>query len=173
MKTTRKITRMILNITFATLFLALYWIWLLYITQPATENNTYKFSKPITDIEINLAYHRGTDKLYIISQDHCYMIDTGWRNEEKSSTLAQSILADEQKYTITVWDHAPKSLFDIKGNNVSVRQVVDLRNDGNVYWNISNHNNYQRTERITGVILGVFFSAITAIFDFFVILRES
>jgi len=149
----------------AALFVLLYWVWLFYMTQPATERNTYKCSEAIIDVEIYLAPHRGSDKLYMISQNHCYMIDTGWRNENKSNELAENILSGGENHIITLWKHIPKSLVDARGNGVWVYQAVDVRDNEEIYWNIESHNSFQKSERIVGIVTGAFLSVVTVIFD--------
>ena len=165
MKKVRLDSKIMLIGCFVTLLVMFYWAWLFYMTEPATGANTYKCCETIIDVEIHLASHRGSDKLYIMSPNHCYMLNIGWRNENKSYELAENILSGDQNYTITVWKHISKSLFDIRGNSVQVHQVADMRNDGDIYWNIEDHNNFQKSERIAGVIAGIFLSVITVIFD--------
>jgi len=173
MKKIWKNSRVKLIGTFVTLLMLFYWAWLFYMTQSATEANTYKRCETIIDVEIRLASHRGSDKLYIISQNQCYMLDTGWRNKDKSYELAENLIFGGQDCTITIWKHIPKSLFDIRENSVQVYQVVDLRNDSVIYWDIESHNNYQKTERIAGIIAGAFFSVLAVAFVILCLLSRS
>ena len=129
-----------------------------HVTQPATERNTYICSEKITNVEITFAYHRGNDKLYIYTESGYYMLCPSWRNETKSTQLAEKILSDNQPFTLTVWKHFPQYLFDLKTFDVSLRQVVDLKSNTDVYWSVDKHNKYQKRERIAGVIAGIFFS---------------
>ena len=159
----------VLTGVFLTFLVVLFWVWLFYVTQPATESNTYKIDEKIEDIEIRFASHRGSDKLYLLSQNHCYMLDTGWSNKDKTNELASAILSSDD-FMVTVWKHLPKSLFEMKGNSVYVYQVVDLRNNRNIYWDITTHNIFQRSERIVGTVIAILLSIITTIFDVFVFL---
>ena len=86
------------------------------------------------------------------------MLCPSWRNETKSTQLAEKILSDNQPFTLTVWKHFPQYLFDLKTFDVSLRQVVDLKSNTDVYWSVDKHNKYQKRERIAGVIAGIFFS---------------
>lgn len=143
--------------------LLFFWVWMFYTTQPATGENTYQCCETILDVEIDLAHHRGKDKLYLISQNHRYKLDTGWRNENKSYELAETILSSNQNCTITVWEHLPSHLdiiYMIRGKSIQVYQVTDLRSGEDVYWDIADHNSFQRSERIAGIFGGIFLSAV-------------
>jgi len=160
MKEKQKSNKPILIVVFLTLLVLFYWSWMFYMTQRATEVNTYSCCEKIIDVKINFAHHRGNDKLYIITENHSYMLDTGWRNENKSYKLSKNILSTNQNCTLTVWRHFPKSLFDFKKSNVHLYQVVDLRNDTDIYWDITNHNSIQKKERTFGILGGIFLSII-------------
>lgn len=152
----------------AIFLLLVYWVWMFYSTQSATEQNTYKCSETVIDIDIRLASHRGSDKLYIVTEHNRYMLDTGWRNKIKSHDLAKNILARDQDYEMIVWKHIPKHLSEAKATGLQVYQVVDLKCDEYTYWDITSHNSFQKVERITGIIAGVFLSIVTTTFNFFV-----
>lgn len=168
MKKVKKHANLTLTSILTTLLVLFYWVWLFYMTQSATPSNTYQSQEIICEVKIKPAYHRGKDKLYIFTQDNCYMLDTGWRNEDSSHQLAEYILSSDEAITVTFWEHFPKRLLDSNNDTNKVQQVVDLRNDCNVYWDLSEHNNYQQRERISGIIAGFFISIIVATFDFFV-----
>lgn len=148
--------------------LLFYWGWLFYITQPATLSNTYIKYEKVIGIETRLAHHRGIDKLFVISEENSYLLNTGWRDENKTTALAEDILDNANDCTLIIWEHIPKNFFEIQGNDVKVYQVIDLRNSSNVFIDIENHNNFQKTERIAGIIAGVFLTTIVATFNFFV-----
>lgn len=152
----------------AIFLLLVYWVWMFYSTQSATKQNTYKCSETVIDIDVRLASHRGSDKLYLVTKNNRYMLDTGWRDEIKSHNLAKNILSCNQNHEMIVWKHMPKNLSDAKTTGWQVYQVVDLRCDECTYWNITNHNSFQKVERITGIVAGVFLSIITTTFNFFV-----
>lgn len=157
-KKLRKNRKKIVRDGFLIVLLLFFWAWLFYTTQPATEENTYQRCETILDVEVHLAHHGGRDELYLISQNHRYMLDTTWRNENKSYKLAETILSGNRNYTITVWEHFPRHLFEIiRGKSIQVYQVTDLRNGENIYWNIADHNSLQRSERIAGIIGGILF----------------
>ena len=172
MKKSKKTSKLMIISGMITLLVLLYWIWLFYMTQPATEANTYHRNETITDIDVRLAYHRGSDKLYLISTDHCYMLDTGWQNKNKTYELAEKILANDQRISVTVWKHLPRNLFDINRKGFEVYQVVALRNKTSIYWDFTNHNDYQRTERIVGTIAGIFLSVVVVTFDLFCVVAD-
>ena len=169
MKKTRRDNYGVLTGAFLTFLVVFFWAWLFYVTQPAKECNTYKTHEIIEDVEVRFASHRGSDKLYLLSQDHCYMLDTGWINKDKTNELVTSILSSED-FTITVWRHLPKSLLEIKGNSVYVYQVTDLRSYRNIYWDITTHNAFQRSERVAGIAIAILLSLIITVFDVFVFL---
>lgn len=148
------------------LSLLLYWVWLLNVTQSATSNNTYQCQESEYAVEIRLAYHRGSDKLFILTQNGRYMLDTGWANENKTNELAERLRAANQPVTLTVWEHFPKWIFDLDAGSFKVRQIVDIRNNSNVFWDIDEHNSYQQNERISGMVVGVVFSPIIMLFVF-------
>lgn len=166
MKKRRK-NKVLMRISLVATILGLfYWVWMFYVTQPATDSNTYHRSETITDVELQLAHHRGSDKLYLISADYCYLLDTGWRNREKTSQLAESILSSGESVSITIWEHIPKQVFDIYGKSFKVYQAVDVISGEDTYWDVVVHNDYQRTERISGIIAGIFLSVVVVALHF-------
>lgn len=169
MKKVRRVNYGVLTGVFLTFLVAFFWAWLFYVTQPATECNTYKTHEIIEDIEIRFASHRGSDKLYFLSRNHCYMLDTGWSNKDKTNELAKSILPSKE-FTVTVWKHLPKSILDTKGKSVYVYQVTDLRSYQTIYWDITTHNAFQKSERMVGIAIAILLSLIIAVFDVFVFL---
>lgn len=152
----------------ATALILFYWVWMLYITQSAAPSNTYEWQESVQSIEVQPAYHRGTDKAYIVTQNHCYMLDLGWRDAARSYELAQAIRTSSEAVTMTVWEHVPKYFFDFRVGIGAVHQIVDLRDDTNIYWNIEKHNDYQRRERIAGSMAGVFLLLVVVGLDYFV-----
>lgn len=122
---------------------------------PATEHNTYTQNEIIEDVKIKCLYHRGVDKVYLFSKDHRYIIHTRWRDEDKTNELAEQILSSEPEFTITVWKHFTTNIPSIIDNGGWTYQVVDLRNDTDVYWNIEDHNRYQKKEGRITLILGI------------------
>lgn len=168
MKKSKKTTGNLALIIILTVLVLLYWAWLFYMTQPATISNTNKHHINIIDIKVQVASHRGNDKLFILSNDCTFMLDTGWQNKDKSYQLAEHILADEELLTITVWKHFPMNIFSIYDESFITYQVIDLRSESNVYWNITNHNQRQKSERIVGTIAGLFLSSFAVVFNFFI-----
>lgn len=152
----------------ATVFILLYWVWMLYITQSAAPPNTYKQQELIQSIEVQTAYHRGTDKAYIITQNNCYIMDLGWRDATRSYEFAQAIQTSSEAVTMTIWEHVPKYFFDLRVGIGAVQQIVDLRDDSTIYWNIEKHNDYQQRERIAGSIAGVFLLLFVVVLDYFI-----
>ena len=61
-------------------------------------------------------------------------------------------------------------IFDLGEVNVQLCQVVDLRDDTDIYWDIKNYNSSQNGSRVFGIIGGVFLSIITIAIDSLVIL---
>lgn len=169
----RKLVKTILIAIVFTLLVLFYWVCMFYVTQSATQSNTYKCSEKIVDVEIKYAHHRGNDKLYIITEKNdVYMLNMGWRNENKSYELAKKILYSNKNCTLTVWKRFGIDLFSIFGLgeiNLQLCKVVDLRNDTDIYWDIENHNSFQKSERVFGIIGGVFLSIIAIGIDVLVI----
>ena len=145
----------VLIIITATIVVLVYWIWMLHVTQLATNANTVQRQEKISDVKIQLAHHRGTDKLRVFTSNGDYILDTGWRNNAKSSNLANQLLNSNSFVTITIWNHFPKWIMD-SSNPLQVQQIVDIRSNSEVYWDIATHNNYQQSERISGCITGFF-----------------
>lgn len=151
-----------------TFLIVFYWLWLFYVTQQATELNTYTYSEKILSIEISPAFHRGNDKLYIQTSNHYCMLDTGWRNMNKSNELATIILLNDQNSIIRLWKRIPKNFAEINKNGLEVWQVVDIRINESTYWDILDHNDFQKSERISGIVIGIFLSFVVCFFDWLV-----
>ena len=151
----------------------LWWVWLFCVTQPATAVNTYNCQTESITVEAKFAAHRGTDKLYISTENGTtYMLDTMWRNDNKTKALAERILSADKPITMTVWEHYPKWILDSPDTLWSVKQVVNLSNRDNVYWEIAEHNKYQKSERIFGIVIGVFLTAFVGCFDYLVCISD-
>ncbi len=152
-------------------FIFIYWTWMLYTTQNATSLNTSKRYEIIEKVEVELAYHRGGDKLYVYTQNNVYMLDLRWQNEQMSNDLAKQLLV-EKELEITVWEHIPRNLINAKNS----KQIVDLRRGEKVYLNISDHNKHQQIEQIWGICMGVFISISVVVFNglvFFVVKKPT
>lgn len=162
--------KVLLSACTATLLLLFYWVWLFYMTQPATQANTIVESQKIIDVEISLSTHRGTDKLFVLSQERWYFLDTGWQDSSKTHALARDILSHSEESTLTVWKHVPKSLFHIRENGIQVYEIADIRNGDNIIWEIENHNDFQKSERIFGILGGVFLTVVVIFWDYIAIL---
>ena len=141
-----------------------------YITQSATSFNTHKSIETILDIEIRPGSNTRSDKLYITSASGCYMLDTRWHDEHASYELKKDLLSINDQCSITVWGHIIRSIFDIKGNPIFVYQIVDIRTQNKVYWAIEDHNSFQLSERIIGIVMGFVISGIIGIYVFILIL---
>ena len=158
---------------FCSFLVLLWWVWMFCVTQPATSVNTYNCQAESITVEAKFAAHRGTDKLYIITENGTtYMLDTTWQNTNKTKGLAERIQSAQTPVTMTVWEHYPKWIFDSPDAFWSVKQVVNLSNRDNVYWEIEEHNKYQKSERFFGIIGGVFLSIITIGIDILAILTR-
>ena len=150
---------------FIILLLLFYWSWLLYSTQPATDNNTYGHKIFIEDIEVNYAYHRGNDRINITTADNSYVLFTNWRNEKKTDTFVENLLLENDKVSITVWKHTPTTIRSLIKNGINVFQIVDIRTKNNIYFDVSDFNSNQKIERICGVIAGVLLTLVVLIFN--------
>ena len=166
MRNIKKGINLLLVSVFITACMVVFWVWMLHVTQPATASNTYYHQERISEVEIRAVSHRGNDKLYIFTQSNHYMLDTGWQNQEKSKELANKILSINAPVTVTVWEHFPKWFRDPIGISWNVEQVVDLRSDSGIYWDILTHNKLQRRERTSGIVSGIIFSVIIVLYDF-------
>lgn len=164
-KSTKNKARKILKKSLIAFLIIYYWIWMLYTTQPATDNNTYKQAVFIQDIEINYAYHRGNDRINIISNDNSYILVANWRNENKTNTFVEELLTENDKVSITVWKHIPPTIPSFIKNGFSVLQIVDLRAENNIYFDIVEYNSSQTIERICGIIGGFFLTLVILIFN--------
>ena len=122
----------------------------------------------ISDVEIIKAYHRGTDKLLLFIENECYLLDTGMRSEDRTLNLAKEIKNCDRPVELTVWEHIPKSLSDmLNTSSVSVKQIVDLRTEAETYFDIEDHNAYQRREKLSGLFGGLWVIAIVLVFLYF------
>ena len=168
MRNIKKRINLLLVSVFITAGMVVYWVWMFHVTQSATSYNTYYRQEKISEIKIRAASHRGNDKLYVFTQSNHYMLDTGWQNQAKSKELANSILSTNDPITVTVWKHFPKWFRDPPGVSWKVEQIVDLRSDSDIYWDILKHNEFQQRERVFGIVFGVIISMIIVLFDFIV-----
>ena len=134
--------------------ISLLWAWLIYITQPASPHNSYQCNEYIEAVEVFFAYHRGTDKVLVCTNNGSYLLDTGWRNQQKTISLANQLQSITKNVKITIWEHVPKHISNPTTSLFWEKQVVDIRTDTTVYWSISAHNTYQHRERISAIILG-------------------
>ena len=158
-----------LTSAFCSVLVLFWWIWLFCVTPTANSVNTYDCQMESITVEAKFAAHRGTDKLYISTENGTtYMLDTMWRNDNKTKGLAERIQSAEMPITMTVWEHYPKWIFDSPDTLWNVKQVVNLSNRDNVYWEIEEHNKYQKSERFLGIVIGVFFTVVVCLFDFLV-----
>lgn len=143
-----------------------YWIWMFYITQPATDKNTYKQDVFIQDIEINYAiFSKGKDSINIITDDDSYLLFMDWRNEEKTNAFVEKLLFDKSEISITVWKHLPATISNVTKNKSSVLQIIDLRTEDNIYFDIADFSKSQTIERFCGTIGGVFLTFVVLIFN--------
>ena len=127
-----------------------------YVTQPVTDSNTYKQNVYIQDIEINYAiFRKGKDSINIITDDDSYLLLLEWRNEEKTDSLVKKLLSDKSEISITVWNHLPSTIPSLIKNQLNVLEIVDFQTENNVYFDIADYNNNQKTERICGIIAGI------------------
>lgn len=164
-KSAKNKTRKFSKKVFIVLLLLFYWSWLLYSTQPATDNNTYKQKIFIEDIEVNYAYHRGNDRINITTADNSYVLFTNWRNEKRTDTFVENLLLENDKVSITVWKHTPTTIRSLIKNGINVFQIVDIRTKNNIYFDVSDFNNNQSVERLCGVIGGAFCTVVILIFN--------
>ena len=162
--TKTKSNKFLKNILIA-LVIVFYWIWLFYTTQPSTDNNTYKQKIFIEDIEINYAYRRGNDRINITTADNSYILFANWRNEKKTNAFVEELISENNEISIIVWKHTPTTIRSLVKNNFSVLQIVDLRTNDNIYYDVTDFNNNQSIERICGVIGGVFCTVVILIFN--------
>lgn len=126
-----------------------------YITQPATEANTYVANENIIDVKFEPTGKGGGQILYIITANKRYMLDTGWNGANEDYELAENILSSNQQFSITVWKKFNPHISVIFGPEIWTYQIVGLRDHTNVYWDIDHHNKYQKSERIAAVIASV------------------
>ena len=132
----------------------LYLVWMLYITQSGTDMNTYKTSVNFT--EYNTIEWGYSDYLYL--NDDTYMMFFGSnKNPESVKVLGEDLVSASGEVEITVWERSPRWFIDaVKSDNLKVKQIVDIRDNTTVYYDISEHNDFQHEERVYGIILFVF-----------------
>lgn len=141
-----------------------YWVWLFYTTQPASENNTYKQDILISDIKISFAHHRGNDRIIIFTDDDFYLLRMNWRNEQKTNNLVERLLSENNVYSITVWKHLPTRFSELIKCKFKVFQIADIRTDSDIYFNITDYNDFQSEERVYGILGGFFLLFCTLVF---------
>lgn len=164
-KSTKNKAKKILKKSLIAFLVIYYWIWMLYTTQPATDSNTYKQEVFIQDFEISYAYHRGNDRINIISNDNSYILVANWRNKNKTDSFIKELLTENDEVSITVWKHTSPTIPSFIKNGFNVLQIVDIRTENNIYFNIADYNNSQAIERICGVIGGAFLTLVILIFN--------
>ena len=132
----------------------LYLVWMLYNTQYASESNTYKTNVSFT--EYNTIEWGHSDYLYL--NDDTYMMFFGFnKNKESVEVLGEDLVSASGEVEITVWERYPRWVIDaIKSDSFRVSQLVDARDNTTVYYDISEHNSFQHSERVFGLIMFVF-----------------
>ncbi|MBE6808616.1 MAG: hypothetical protein E7524_04005 [Ruminococcaceae bacterium] len=170
MKNKRNNTKIIYGCILTLLIIVIYWLWLFYTTQLSTVSNTYECKKSITNVKVHLAAHRGTDKLFIYTNENSYILETGWRNEDKTQKLAKQLLSIKEEVIFTVQKYIPKSIFDYNFKFDVSEQIIDMRNNAQIYYDILDYNSFQRRERTSGIIFGAVFSPIVFTFVIFILL---
>lgn len=148
--------------------IALYWVWLFYMTQPATDKNTYCCEEEIISVEVLAIDYRGTDKLVLHASDEFYLLDFPWRDHRKTQIYADNLLSTDEKVTISIWKHFPRYIFFVPRNSLfCVLQATEVRTSSDVLWAVDEHNEFQRTERIAGIIGGAIVTSLIGIFEYY------
>ena len=142
---------------------ALFWAWMLYITRPATEENTYRCQVKIADAVVDTDGRSwGSDlyNVYVYADDSCYVVYRHSGNWKSAEALAQQFAAETEEVSLMVWKrplhivgifdymyYHPKSQFyDL--------QIVEAKCGDTVLWSLETHNTYQHRQRIAGCIAG-------------------
>ena len=156
----QKFYKAILLFCFVNALLLMFWMWILYITQTATSANTYQTDEIIIDVEVPPIIHRENATIFLYTNDNRYMIEAPMRSFDECSELADKIASSNEELKLTVWEHTPKAILQSSYKTLMVKQVVFLQSADEVYFDISEHNEYQKSERICGVIACIFFTLI-------------
>lgn len=158
---------------------ALFWAWMLYITRPATEENTYRCQGTVTDavVDYDGSRYGNSFDVMVYMDDECYLVDLSGRERptrgrEGAQLLAQNFLAVDGEVSLMVWKrplhimgifdymyYHPKSQFyDL--------QIVEAKCGDEVLWSLETHNIYQHRQRIAGCIAGTIITILVGGWEF-------
>lgn len=157
-KKRRKIKQLTVDICIVALALCYLWFFTIYTTQQATDKNTYICKEPIISAQVyNPPGPYSGDEIHLKTNDSCYIIVNLPHDDDRIQNLVDSICSESQPLTMTVWKHFTSGPFNEVGGEFQVCQpvyeVVDLRTQTEVYWNLEEHNREQKEARIGIVIM--------------------
>ena len=142
----QKFTRVIVFAIALQLILVSAFAIMLYGIQNATTDNTYVLETEITDVKISDGSNKLT-MLYFDTDENSYRIT--WRVYEESYDFdsfdkLKKDLIEDSSLKITVVDNSEKHS-SVYGETL---QVVDIRSDSAIYYDIANYNQWQNENRI-------------------------
>ena len=154
--------RALLSLLGVVLFLVFFRGMGLYVTMPATEDNTYSVDVKVEDVEAYLPTVPGrsylaTKKLKIYTDSESYTLDIGVRNEpyngkEIALGVKNDLLSRQGEFEFIVWEHFVLDPFFPREKLFWVKQVVGIKQGSDVIWDIEQHNEYHRIWREDVVI---------------------
>ena len=156
----KNIIRLFVTAIVAELICVLYLLCILYFTQPATDFNTFKVTAVIDKAVLDHRFwsrNLSERRIFVYLDGRRYILDLeDHRNysNQQVKELCDKLNRTDKEIKFTIWKHYCKYLFDEKYLfNKKVEQIVDIRDDTEIYYEHTVFNKYQKIERICGVIL--------------------
>ena len=145
-----KSVKTIIDFCICNLVLLLCFIWMMFMTQPATMANTYSLNTTIVDLYTRKIPSRA-DMVYFITQDGDFKIN--WTNGDKYIDSFVKAVSSEQHICLVILDNS--YTFNIIGPEI--KEIVEIRSDNQIYHSINDYNKWQKDNRIAGICSFVLF----------------
>ena len=159
------------------IFLICELIWMLvfsmlfFSTKQATPQNTHFVDTKIIDVNTNYLQRNGYT-VYLQTREQSYFIDWISYNEsysERNPNNALKGLIDESRVMLTCLNAPKKTIF----SNNKIFEVVDVRTESKIYYNIDDYNKSMKENRVWGFIpLSIFWLFFTGVFAFVIYLKK-
>lgn len=159
------------------LFLACELIWLFvfgvlfFSTKQATPQNTHIVNTKIIDINTDYLQRNGYT-VYLQTTEESYFINWVSYNEsysERNPDNALKGLINEYSVRITCLNAPKKTIFP----NNNILEIVDIRTESKIYFNIDDYNKSMKENRVFGFIpLFIFWLLFTGVFIFIIYLKK-
>lgn len=130
------------------IFLIVYLLLIFYETQPATYKNTQKAELNIQNAEI-ISLPRHQNKIAITTNNGKKYIIIWHNTLKKAQVFINDISKSQSMFSVTVWEHYPRFFLGEK-----ISQIVEFEDAQQILYSKYEHNKDQKTNRISGLIMG-------------------